>query len=95
MTPEYISREEYRDGISRIEDVVREGFAQVTMRLDGIGNRVQDSELKVAVLNDRSNRAEQTAKDAATEVASNTRWAKYISPAIAALSGLLSGQIRP
>ncbi len=94
MTPEYISRDEYRDGVSRIEDVIREGFAQMTVRLDGLGNRIQDSELKVAVLNDRSNRAEQTAKDAATEVASNTRWAKYIGPLVAMLSGLLSGQVR-
>ena len=94
MTPEYISRDEYRDGIFRIEDVIREGFAQVTMRLDAIGSRMQDNELKVAVLHDRSNRAEELAKYAATEVTSNTRWAKYIGPLVAMASGLLSGQVR-
>ena len=77
-----------------MENVIRDGFAQITVRLDSVGMRVRESELQVAVLKDRSERAEEAATHAAIEVASNTRWSRYIGPLVAMLSGLLSGQVR-
>lgn len=94
MTPDYITRDEYRDDLQHVEGLIREGFAQMTVRLDAVGTRVRETELRVAVLNDRSDRAEEAAKEAATTAASNTRWAKYIGPLVAMASGLLSGQVK-
>lgn len=78
----------YRDDLRHIEDVMREGFAQTHVRLDTIRERLSETEGAVEVLKDRSGRLETEQRTAST-------WSRFIGPAIAALSGLLSGQIRP
>ncbi len=74
-----LTRAEYREDLRRLDDTIREGFNQITCRLDAMNGRMRDSEVAIGVLQDRSE--------------TNTKWARYIGPLVATLAGLLSGQL--